>query len=463
MASRNIKDFVQVIASQIIGVVASIVRSLILPLYLGVINFGYFQSYLFYVSLLPLITLGYNDGVYLKYGKFDYNDLPKEQLSSSNFFFVILLFLLDAVVVFVSFLTINDPKLFLIIILSCIYGFFLGINSLIMQLLQVTRQFKKYSIASIATRILSLAFILIILLLNGSYIGLIIADLVSFIIVTLFIVQNFKELFFSKIKLAIGYKEFSDDLKNGFPLLIAGLIGLIYLGGGRFIVQVFGGIEKFSYYSFAISLASFVSIAISSASMVVYPIIARSNESSKIETYVKINSIIRILVVFIPCLYYAAYFLVSYAYIEYISILQYLGMVFIMMYIQSFISILHNTYYKALRLEKQLMKDNFYSVISLFAIGFPLYYFTRDIIWIALTTLIAFVFRYVISMIRLKKNFSKDIKYNVLELIFSSVFIICTTLTSKQPLIGIVIMAIITIIYTYVSKSDFWKLKALFS
>lgn len=461
MASKTLKDFVQVALSQLVSVAVSIVRSLILPVYLGVTGFGYFQSYLFYISLLPIITLGYNDGIYVSYGRYDYADLPFERISSGNRIFALILIVFSLIISILSIVLVTDRILLFVICLSCLYGIFLGINSLTMQILQDTRKFREYSVYSVLTRSVSLSLILIVIALKGSVDAIIIVDLISFIAITISLVARHSKLFFSKIDYSIGIVEIKKNITKGFPLLIAGLIGILYFGGGRMIVQILGGIEEFSYYSFSISIASFISIAISSASLIVYPTIARYEKDKKIQAYYIMNRYLKLSIIAIPLLYYISYFMVIYVYHEYVSILSYLGIVFVMMYLQSFISILHNTYYKALNLEKQLLKDNLLSILSLIVIGFPLYYYTHSIISIAVVTLLAFVTRYFISIMRLKKSLSKDVDINIAELVFSIVFILINSIFIERPFIGLFSMTIVSAAYLYVKRKDFSSIKAL--
>lgn len=456
MNNRNFKDFIRVASSQFIGMLISIIRSLILPIYLGVMEYGYFQSYLFYISLLPVITLGYNDGVYLKYGKYEYDSLPFDKLSSSNYRYTIVSLILSILIFFLANLFVDDKNLLVIIFLSCSYGFFLSINGLLMQILQVTRQFQLYSRITILTKVSSLLLVLAVLCLKGSYLWIILADLLSFAVITFYLIYKNKQLFVSN-NLQCGKIEYYENIRSGFPLLIAGLIGLFYLGAGRLIVQIFGGIDEFSFYSFSLSIASFVSIAISSVSLVVYPIVSRYSDNEKLTFYATANSYVRILIVFIPVVYYCAYFLIDWLYIDYKSVLEYLNIVFIMMYIQSYIYILQNTYYKALRLERNLFLDNLLSISLLFAIGIPFYYFTRQLFVVAIVTLLAMLIRYFVSTWRLSKVMNIRLPYNIVELIFSFVFVIITHLWNAN-IFGIIIIIIISLFYCIYNKSYFRRL-----
>lgn len=459
MSSKNKKDFLFVAGGQLASMVVSIVRSLILPLYLSIEDFGYFQSYLFYISLLPLITIGYNDGVYLRYGKFDYNDLPHRLLSTSNLIFTVVLFLLSATTCILVSSFINDSALKWVMLFSCSYSVFYGLNALILQIYQITQRFSEYTKVSVVSRLLSLCFILILIFFGyRGYYGIILADFLSFIIVTVYVLYINKQLFsIDGEGLSDGFTEYKECVIAGIPLLFAGLIGLLYFGGGRLIVQILGGIEQFASYSFSLSLASFVSIAISSLSTVVYPMITRYSEAELQYAYSQMNKYLRLSIIAVVPIYFIVSYAIVFIYPKYIDTLRYLSIVFAMTYLQSFIYVLQNTYYKTLRIEKKLLQDNVISIVLLFVIGTPIYYFTSDIVYVCLSTFIAILCRYTISIFRLKERLCVKNIFNYWELSVLLAFIVITTLYGYNSLS----IAILTIILTVYVLANFKNIKGL--
>lgn len=453
MPSKNIKDFLYVVLGQGIGMAVSIVRSLILPLYLTVLDFGYLQSYLFYISLIPIITIGYNDGVYLRYGKFRYEKLPFSLLASSNSYFTIMLIVFSILISVISTLFVDDCRLRNVIYFSCLYGVFYSLNTLVLQIYQVTQKFFEYTVFSLLPRILSLIGV-ISLLAMGVYnsLYLIVVDLITFIAVTLVLMLREKRLFVGNRQSTGGFAEFSNNIVAGFPLLIAGLIGILYFGAGRFIVQVFGGLEEFAVFSFALSIASFVSVAISAVSTVVYPMIARYSINQMRETYWQINNYLKVCIIAIIPIYCIAKIAVLILYPGYSDVLEYLSIVIAMTYLQSYIYVLHNTYYKTLRLEKKLLTDNIVPIMCLFILGVPVFYFTRNIIVIPIVTLVALLLRYFISCKRLSKTMKIESIYNYGELLFLLLFILSSQM---QVLIyEMITMFTLTILYVIINYNN---------
>lgn len=75
-----IKNFSFTLTSNIIAIAISTLVTLVVPKLIGVEEYGYWQLYLFYSSYIGFLQFGWNDGIYLRYGGFEYNKLDKKTL-----------------------------------------------------------------------------------------------------------------------------------------------------------------------------------------------------------------------------------------------------------------------------------------------------------------------------------------------------------------------------------------------
>ena len=80
MATSFIKIFSSNISysliSHLLVFIFGVVRAFIVPLMLGVIDFGHWQFYILYVGFVGIFTFGFNDGIYLRYGGQKVDELP---------------------------------------------------------------------------------------------------------------------------------------------------------------------------------------------------------------------------------------------------------------------------------------------------------------------------------------------------------------------------------------------------
>ena len=65
---KVLKNVFQVALSNVINFGTSFIIGFILPAVLSVADYGYYREYTLYLSFAYLVNLGFNDGIYIKYG-----------------------------------------------------------------------------------------------------------------------------------------------------------------------------------------------------------------------------------------------------------------------------------------------------------------------------------------------------------------------------------------------------------
>ena len=75
------------IFSNFVSLIASALVILIIPKLIGVEEYGYWQLYLFYSSYVGFLHFGWNDGIYLRFGGEDYNNLDKNLFNNKKYLY----------------------------------------------------------------------------------------------------------------------------------------------------------------------------------------------------------------------------------------------------------------------------------------------------------------------------------------------------------------------------------------
>jgi O-antigen/teichoic acid export membrane protein len=424
------KNTLYVLGAQFLILVISITRSLILPAFFSIESYGYWQIYLFYSAYVGIFAFGFNDGIYLRYGDKEYNELPFEKLRTSIRIFSAMSFFITIITtVAIILFTSNNNLRFSLLFAACNI-FILGLTGVFTYILQITNQLKKYSFFSVADKVLVLITVALMFFINNNNHKLIIAiDFFAKALVLAAMIYLCKELWIGKnTNLKIAYKEFEKNINVGIKLLIANLMGMLIIGIGRFLIQVYGNIEDFATYSFGITITGLVLTAITAFSLVLYPTIKRLDKTNYDKYFKYINSFIIAFNFIVLLLYFPAYWGVTIFYSKYTDMLPYLNLLFIVTILQGKMSILNNTFYKVLRKEKAMLTANLSSVL-LFAIIAPiLFYYTRTIWSIAFSTFLTMLFRCYTSEIYLKKLINIQFDYKIIvEIAFILFFIITTT------------------------------------
>ena len=425
-----VKNFSFVFTAQTIVLVISVTRALILPKFLSVEGFGYWEVYWFYLTWGGFFCLGYNDGIYLKYGECDYNQLPIKLLRSSTRLFIGMLTIFTFIAISVVFLFISDSDLQFALFFSALDILVLGISGLFIYVFQITNQFKKYSFYSIVDKVLVIVVICFLFVVNKqNYKCIIVTDFLSKLIVLTVMIYKGRELVVGETEDFRRSVYFMwDTMSVGVKLLVANLMSMLLIGAGKFIVQIYGDIKDFAIYSFGISITGLVLTSVTAFSLVLYPAVKRVEAERYPILFNKINDFTRLLGLSSILLYFPVYYLVEIIYPQYVSVLIYLNILFALIFLQCKISILDNTFYKVLREESNMLMANL-ACVGLFIVLALIVFSCRNEIWvIALCTFIAMFYRcyrseiFLNNLLRLSFN-----RQNIFEIAFLLCFLFVST------------------------------------
>jgi len=423
----GLKNTIYVVSAQSVSLLLGIARTLILPILLGVTNFGYWQVYLLYMSYVGVLALGFNDGIYLRYGKFDYADLPKKTFRSSIKLFV---FIQLIIMILVSCLIWLEPDLNkqIAMLWASLNIPIAGITGVLIYVLQVTNQLKKYSFYTILDKIVVLIIIAFIFLFkSNNYIIIIAADTFSKLLVLGLMGYSCKDLIWGKgCGISLALKETIENIKVGIKLMLANFTGMLVLGYGRFILERTASVEIYGTYSFAISTINIVLVFITAIGLVIYPTLNRIEENKYPKYFVRLNQILLVIILGLLILFFPLKIFVSLLMPDYIGVFEYLPIIFAIVFIQTKMQIVINPFYKLLREEKAMLNANVIGLIMAVALITPFYLLTKSVLMVAAGTLLAMAIRLYWSELYLKKQQnlvgSKNILIEILGII---VFIIC--------------------------------------
>jgi len=218
------------------------------------------------------------------------------------------------------------------------------------------------------------------------------------------------------------------NISCGIKLMIANLMSMLLIGGGKIIVQTLGDVREFAIYSFGFSITGLIMTGVSAVSLVLYPSIKRLDEKLYPDLFKDVNAFARFIGLSSLLLYYPCYIFLEWFYPQYISILPYLNYFFIIVYANIKISVLTNTFYNATRREATLLKLNIGFVIFFLVIATALFSSVRNISIIAFLTGLTLVLRSLSSEILIssklgvfeKKHLGEEVLFLVLFWIVSS-------------------------------------------
>ena len=448
----GVKNVVYSLLAQGISFILSIITGFVLPKVMGITQFGYWQVYLFYVGYIMIFCFGFNDGLYLRYGNFNYEQLPFKKLRGAMKIFISIIFVMTCILFILSFKERDSNKVFAFCAIS-LNLIILGINGTILTVLQFTNRIKLNSIMTIANKVVFVFFIVILLVIGKMDFKLIIAaDIFTKLLLLAVNVYKSKDLFIGESQCITGsLKEFWEDAGIGIKLMLANIASTLLVGIGKFIVERFMDIKTYSLYSFAATITSFALIFITASSLSLYPLLKRVTEDKLPIFYVNLNKLLCLVLFFTLACYYPIYYLIKYQFSDYVEIFGYFYLMFIIIVSQGKMQFLINTYYKVLREEKAMLSANLSGVVVALIIIIPSFYLTHSIFSIVAGTTITLIWRCYASENYLKKKMGIYNNGNILiELTMMILFIMCVVYFKTA--IGFVFYMILIFIYAFVNR-----------
>ena len=460
--SKGLKNIKYSFLAQAIILIIGILKTLIVPSVMSVQSYAFWQMYLFYIGYIGFFYLGYNDGILLKYGKYEYVDLPFQKLRSSMMFYILMLTVFSVIVFIISMNIPEKEKSFVMMIIALSILMY-GLYGVFIYVFLITNQIKRHSFFTAIDSISTLVGILLMLIIRQKDFHILIyfvfiLKLISVIVMAVMC----KEFFIGKrASMKNGFIEFIDNIKVGIILMLAQIVSMLVTGIGRIFIEYSGKISEYAYYSFGMTIVNIVMVGIMAVSTVMYPTLGRI-DSKKLPTY--FNKIYKYLTHFSALsllLYFPAYIFVRLFFAKYAPMLDYFAVFFAMMTWQAKLNIFNNSYYKVLRMEKKMLKINIYGVIF-FCISTVLVqvtlgnYIQNKILIIAYITYFTMIFIEIYAEIVLRKALNLKLDKQVLVNILINIIFLVTSFISNVYA-GFALYVIFTTCYLFINKKDIFK------
>ena len=436
---------------------------LFIPKILGVEQYGYWQLYIFYIGYVGFLHLGIPDGMYLRYGGENYEDLNFRVLTSQFWLLcisqIIILFL--GIIVFNT-VNINVEKSY-IIMMTCICAILVIPKTMLIIILQATNKIKEYALIMIIDRVVYLFMILFVIIMGvNNYKVFILIDLIAKMIALIYACICCKEIVFGKFdEVKSTGIELKRNINIGIKLMIANIASTLIIGNVRLGIERKWDVSTFGKVSLTISISNMLMVFINALSIIMFPMLKRTKESRLPEIYIKMRTVLITTLLGVLMLYYPARLFLSKWLPQYQESLRYMALLFPMCIFESKIAMLIMVYLKTLRKEKTILLVNIFTVfLSIFITLIAVFLFeSLPFAILAIVFLLAFrsIFAEILLSRMIKINVKKDI---LLEVIMTSIFIFSSW--NLEYKIGVVVYIIAYSFYLVIKKSDIKEVISFF-
>lgn len=451
---KMLLDFGYVISSNLLTLIVSTLVILVVPKLVGVKEFGYWQLFTFFSGYLGLLPLGWLDGIYLRYGGANYSELDKNKFFS-QFIMLMLLQLFFAFIIFFSGLFMSNPHYSFIMFSLAGYLIIYIAQSFFKFILQLTNRVKEYSTITIMSSLIYVVSIIILLLLGYRKFELLIgAYIFGNAIAMIYGAFLLRDIFTSGVhNFRWTWTEMKLNIRVGAQLSVANIASLLIIGIIRIGIQNGWGIETFGKISLTLQISNLLMIFIGAISLVLFPKLRRVGRDKMNDVYTMLRDLLMPaifvgILVYFPISYFIPLWLPKYS-----SALIYMSVLFPMIAYQSKFEILSNTFFKVLRMEKQLLFINLLTLIVSIVLTIISVNIFHNLTLTVFTIIIVMAIRSTVSDFYLKSKLK--IKFSLEILIESSMVIAFITLswylTTIEAFFG---YTCILIIYLIVKKND---------
>lgn len=450
-----IKNMSYTISSNLISLIISTLVVLIVPKLIGIEEYGYWQLYIFYTSYVGFLHFGWNDGIYLRFGGEEYNNLDKRlfysqfiELLGSQLFIAILIWL-------GSYFFVEDINRGFILQMVAIAMVLANTRLMFFYILQATNRIKEFAKLTMLDRIVYILLIVIFLLFGvRDFKLMIIADLIGKFISLFFAALSCKEIVFRRIN--TFYLTMSESIKNisvGIKLMFANIASMLIIGIVRFGIERAWDVATFGKVSLTLSISNMMMIFINAVGVIMFPILRRTNQDKLANIYSTMRDFLMVILLGFLIIYYPLKTIMVAWLPQYAESLLYMSLVFPMFIYEGKMALLINTYLKTLRREKFMLRINVISMILSLSMTYisTSIFVNLDIAILNIVILLAI--RSVIAESYLAKELNIKVKKDVLlEVLLTLIFILTGWFINSW--MTVLLYGITYLIYLFIKRKD---------
>lgn len=289
------------IVAQGIGLLSSILTSLVLPKFLGVEDYAYWQLFLLYSSYSGFALLGLNDGIYLRLGGKRYSEVDYGELKAQQCIVVISQLLVAICCLAVIFAAGFEPRRTLVLVLCVLFGLLANMTQCLRYVFQCTNLTRISSLADLFSKGLFVVFMATVLVMGVKssapfIVGYIVCQAVAF----LYVIVCARHILRAKVSFVGVFRTCLADVKAGLKIMVAYYADSLIVGFTRMLTDWRLGLAAFGKLSLSFSLTNFVLGFIGQVSMVAFPVLKRLDMAGQREKYLSIRLLLHTA---LPCAY----------------------------------------------------------------------------------------------------------------------------------------------------------------
>lgn len=452
-----IKNVIFAVGANMTRIITTLILTLLLPKIMSVESYSYWQLYHFYATYLVYSTLGWTEGLYMKYGGTDYQGLNKKLISSQVWGIAIHEMAFACVVILVCRLLMqNDTLKFGLMVGAVIYMIIHILLSQLQTVLQASNRISDYARVYSFERILFLVISIVCVLIGRiGFWSFILAEIISNIVLTiyaLFLCQ--KVVFVKPVGFREGFQEERSLIRIGCSISLASFLGQLIIGVVRFGVEQRYGTVAFGKLSLSFSMANMAVTCITAVSIVIFPALKRLDKEKADRLYLPIRSLMTFPLFGILLFYTPVKHILTLWLPEYADSLRYLAVLLPFCIYEVRNSVLTCTYLKVWMAQKYILYANVITLAVSILVTWITVFTIGSIDLAAVSIMALYALKTILTELAVKKYISlKLCSATICELLLTIIFMVLSWFCS--PILAFLGYLLCYCLYVYLGRKQF--------
>lgn len=413
MANSLKFGMIRVLIANIVTLVFSLLTNFLLPKFLSVDSYSAIKTFQLYITYIGVLHLGYEDGMYLKYGGKRAEDIDSNDLQVN--LCTLRIFQLVMTIVMVLFAVYLKDRILLAFSLAILP---VNLVAYFKLLFQAIGEFGKYGRIMNMTAIVNfiINMMCIFILRTDNYQIFLFAYVFWDFILWIGLELYLKNKIPYREKKHFSFYEMKNNITMGLPLTLGNFSSVLLTSIDRWFVKFLMNTLAFAHYSFAVSTESFINVALTPITVTLYNYFCRHSEIKEI---LKIRNSVMIFASYIVSCAFGAKFIMECFLNEYIGSSNVMFILFAAQICYVVIKGVYVNIYKAQKKQKQY----FSKLIVVVAIGIILNILFYTINHCKESFAIGTLFSALIWLILCLKDFP-EIKFQIKEYLYMLIAIV---------------------------------------
>lgn len=389
--------------SSIVSLVINGSVALLIPKYLPIDDYGYYQLFYLYVTYVSLLYLSFTDGVWLRLSGKDITEAGAEVERAVRFLLQQQMAVIIPSALLILFL-IHEPDHRMLAIMLLPFMLISSIQDLFYRITIATRRFRFAGIVNVGMCIVSAGGVLLLVFLGYLRFYYFIAmglaiTFLNLVVLGLYL-RKYVTLKRSSLSALLNYGK--ENMSSGIFVMLGGMTFVIILGIDRLMTSSFFTVEKFAMYALAGSLLTTIYTLINSVSTVAFPHLSAASDGVRQKAYSRGKPLLIMLWGLMLSLFFPGSMIIRLYLPHYSESVPILRVLFCSVGFGVVIQIIHQNYYWVYHKHQRYLLWGFVTVCLLVGLNILAIKLVGTLLSVAVATLISFLVWYLLNEIELR-------------------------------------------------------------